>query len=617
MEKYLNNWRSLGFEDDLKGSSTFKKKYKSSLGWESGLSRYTDYYSSGRWFSSYSNPEVDLDEVARIEVLLKKAYSATRDMIVILNFPYDIKIQLLTNSDDYYVTDEKVDDLSHGEKKRRVFINTTVINNKRLEDSEKINIMCGLGIHESAHLLYTEYSVISNFSKLVEKDYLSDPQKMNFLIDMANVLEDSRIEDKLLTERPGFLDFIECAKKWSYESFGSDVYCAKNGDIEFIKNFFSFLRFPEFVDNSIIEKHSELFSNIGKILSESNPENTKGVCILAKKIFSILLSSEEINLIDGYGRSENVLYQEVLYGSDKDGNASPSSSSVCTALKSSDILKKLVYGKAERGSNNKTFFEKMKGDKSSYDNIRKKVEKLIPSIRNIIRNTDKNYDFVIHGCRSGLLDTTKLAEAYQGVPQVYIKQGKVVTNRTTVCILIDESGSMYGNKCKLARESAILLNESLGSLPGVDLYIYGHSADEIVGDEVDLRIYREKSTVGKYSLSQIKARCQNRDGDAILETAKRVRKFTSEKCIMLVISDGDPCAGDYYGKSAVFDTRKKVLEAEKLDFDIIQISIDEVENTKKMFSKYINLEKSLEELPKKLGAVVKKVILDNKKSVIV
>ena len=64
------------------------------------------------------------------------------------------------------------------------------------------------------------------------------------------------------------------------------------------------------------------------------------------------------------------------------------------------------------------------------------------------------------------------------------------------------------------------------------------------------------------------ARWENRDGVAIWEVAKRVRKFTQNPCIMLVLSDGQPAAFDYHGGYARRDVKKKVEEIEKMGYPI-------------------------------------------------
>lgn len=611
------NWRSL-FSDDSKDNPEVRRssKYRSSLGWGSELSDYyTDYYSNRFLNNFWADKRVDIDEdrLAKEEELITKAYVAARDMIVILNFPYQLNIQLLMNDDESGIVGRDI--FANGS--RRIFIPTSVLDNECKTDSEKINIVCGAGIHESAHLLFTERSVLRQFE---EKVLSNTTEKENskyykILFDIVNLLEDSRVEDKLLTERPGFLDFIGNNKTWNFEQFKKRV-----SSYPFISAFYSFLRFPEFIDKKLIEEHSEFFEKIGDLLSEETPEDTKETCILAKKIYKILIEEKKDLLPDykEYKGGEGDLYNKVLYGFDVDSYGSPDNDQIAYYLKKSDIIKKLVYGKAERGDCKNSFFEKISGNQTNYNLSLASIKKYIPTVKNLIKNTDKNYKFNIYGCRSGLLDTTKLAEAYQGVPQVYVRQGQVVTNKTTVCILVDESGSMYDVKERLARDAVILLNEALGSLPGIDLYIYGHSADEVLMGSVDIKVYREgKKYNPKYALSEVRARSQNRDGDAILEVAKRVRKYTQDNVLMFVISDGEPCAGGYWGRSARKDTKEKVKKAEKLGFNIIQITIDNVNKAEDMFDKYIDIKDSLSELPKKLSGIIKKSIVDDKNTVII
>lgn len=632
-KKRQSNWRSLwdSYDDELDAIDGKKPalttprvdrfsrstRYHSCLGWGSELSSYTDYYCNRTSWYYGSGGYTDFKNVEKAEELLTKAFAATRDMIVILNFPYKVQIQLLDND----VEDEflNMTEVLNG-KSRRIFIPTIVLEDVRKTDTEKINIMCGLGLHESAHLLFSSISVYDSFKEKIP----ITTANISILLDIINLIEDSRIEDKLLIERPGFFDFINSSKKWSFERFKKSLDGSK---YKLLINIYSFIRYPEIVDKRVIKENKEIFDKINEILENNTPDNTKDSCLLGKKLYDIL--EKELSKIDklpklkDYSGGDNILYLPMIYGIDKDSGHDPSGKLVSNTLKDSGMLQKLVYGVAERGDDKNTFFEKMNNSNRSkhlYNIAYNNIQQYIPAIKKLLSNTDKNYDYVIHGCRSGLLDTSKLAEAYQGVPQVYLRQGHVVTNKSTVCVLVDESGSMSSNDRYLrAREAAILLNEALGSLPGIDLYIYGHSADEIYGNEVNIRIYREGDRFKpKYSLGDVDARCQNRDGTAILEVAKRIRKFTNERVIMFVISDGEPAAGDYYGAAAIDDTHNKVLKAEKLGFDIIQVSIYKVRFVEKMFSKFINIETDLSELPKKLGHIIKdKIVNDKKTSIIV
>jgi nitric oxide reductase activation protein len=172
-------------------------------------------------------------------------------------------------------------------------------------------------------------------------------------------------------------------------------------------------------------------------------------------------------------------------------------------------------------------------------------------------------------------------------------------------------------KDRIARKTAILFNEAFGSIPGVDLFIYGHTADFLENHSTQLNIYREPGMgIDRYSaLSEIRALYENRDGDAILTAAKRVRKKTLSKCTMFVISDGSPCAYDYWGSEAVKDTRKKILQAQALDFNIIGICIDSVPEMDDMYDSWIDISSDLSQFPVKLGRIVKKTIMDSRSTV--
>jgi nitric oxide reductase activation protein len=178
-------------------------------------------------------------------------------------------------------------------------------------------------------------------------------------------------------------------------------------------------------------------------------------------------------------------------------------------------------------------------------------------------------------------------------------------------------GGDYHSKISMARKAAILIREALKGT-GTDLYVYGHSADSIYSGATEIIVYQEgKSTaISPYALSDVEARYENRDGTAILEVAKRVRKKTDDPILMFVLSDGAPCAHHYWGRSAEEDVQKKVKKVEGMDFTVVQVTIDTMneESCKRMFSNVIHLEKDLGDLPKKLGKVIKKAILKNRKT---
>lgn len=608
-------------EDDGRwGRSIFRKSYKSSVGNSGELSRTINRSS---WYgeSYYSYSSVGKEEDAQLSKLIEKAYSSVKDMITIMDFPFQIRVNLNEKNDESssysdYFSEEKRDN-----SERRIAVPSKIFDST--EDNEtKINAFCGFGLHEAAHLRYTYLRVYLNFLSFISGKYtLEEGEIIKIFI---NLLEDNRVEDLLLTERPGFQDFIDCAKSYNSKTLEGRLNMMRERKlILFFKTLIGILRFPGLIEEEVLEEYSEVYKEVQEKITPY-PENLKDICSVSESIFKII-KEKKLSDIDP-AELKKILFlindtesiTSIMYGVDLDSGRKIDKSKVSRLLSSKDSLTmKILEGIVERGDSDKVFFEKPKGDRNSYLCDVRAVQKYVPRLKKILTGTDKNYDFNIQGCRSGILDTTKLAEAYQGVPQVYLRQGHVRTNKSTICVLIDESGSMGGKKEILARQAAILLNETFGKSLGVDLYIYGHTADIGSIGYINLSVYREGSHYNpKFSLSKSCAKSQNRDGDAILEVAKRVRKFTKENCIMFVISDGSPCANGYGGIPAIKDTAAKVKEAEKLGFGIIQISIDAVYRVEDMFDTYIDIGYNLEEMPKLLNEIVKTKVIKTKQTTV-
>ena len=604
-------------EDDGRwGRSIFRKSYKSSVGNSGELSRTINRSS---WYgeSYYSYSSVGKEEDAQLSKLIEKAYSSVKDMITIMDFPFPIRVNLNEGSDE----SSSYSDYFSGEKRdnseRRIAVPSKIFDST--EDNEtKINAFCGFGLHEVAHLRYTYLRVYLNFLSFISGKYTFEEGEIIKIF--INLLEDNRVEDLLLTERPGFQDFIDCAKSYNSKTLEEKLNIVRERKlILFFKTLIGILRFPGLIEEEVLEEYSEVYKEVQEKITPY-PENLKDICSVSESIFKII-KEKKLSDIDP-AELKKILFlindtesiTSIMYGVDLDSGRKIDKSKVSRLLSSKDSLTmKILEGTVERGDSDKVFFEKPKGDRNDYLRDVRAVQKYVPRLKKILTGTDKNYDFNIQGCRSGILDTTKLAEAYQGVPQVYLRQGHVRTNKSTICVLIDESGSMGGKKEILARQAAILLNETFGKSLGVDLYIYGHTADIGSIGYINLSVYREGSHYNpKFSLSKSCAKSQNRDGDAILEVAKRVRKFTKENCIMFVISDGSPCANGYGGIPAIKDTAAKVKEAEKLGFGIIQISIDAVYRVEDMFDTYIDIRYNLEEMPKLLNEIVKTKVIKTK-----
>lgn len=222
--------------------------------------------------------------------------------------------------------------------------------------------------------------------------------------------------------------------------------------------------------------------------------------------------------------------------------------------------------------------------KADFDTVKQHINGLV----NTFSKFFVEQEYRLTGMRRGVLDTNKLAEAYQAVETVYSNKFKRTTPGLDVCVLIDESGSMSGTNIASARKCAILLNEVFLRLKQCDFYVYGHTADNRHMGEVTINVYRDHWNRNRYALGKVESYSNNKDSVAIEETYKMVRKQTSKPLLMFVISDGAPNAHGLRGQPAVEEVKKVVNRIESNgDTLVCQIAIESHFRPQDMFNHYV------------------------------
>lgn len=222
--------------------------------------------------------------------------------------------------------------------------------------------------------------------------------------------------------------------------------------------------------------------------------------------------------------------------------------------------------------------------KADFDTVKQHINGLV----NTFSKFFVEQEYRLTGMRRGVLDTNKLAEAYQAVETVYSNKFKRTTPGLDVCVLIDESSSMSGTNIASARKCAILLNEVFLRLKQCDFYVYGHTADNRHMGEVTINVYRDHWNRNRYALGKVESYSNNKDSVAIEETYKMVRKQTSKPLLMFVISDGAPNAYGLRGQPAVEEVKKVVNRIESNgDTLVCQIAIESHFRPQDMFNHYV------------------------------
>ena len=584
------------------------------LGWESSIPEGTPY-------SDYMlSPASD-------EELIKNSYRLAEDMIKIMDTPEKVIVRI---SPDGSKTNGKI-----------IWVATEVFDDTDLPIGNRIDTFLGLAIHEGCHVLYTDFSAYKGITNGIVKF-------------IENILEDERIERELGQKKPGLANFLKASKYYYFDRYSQKM--KDEGKTEGLETFprlmnaiISLVRYPKTVEMTDLEEFADTLLQVRELLTPY-PESTAQCVQTAEKIFDIIrqyLQDEEKQRQkqqasggqqDGQpsdesgegsgssGQSQqskpkkmtsrqiakkidqqmNEIFEQIADAL-KELTSEPEKKTISSQNQSEtvkadwDLVGRICEGRAERGTQKGCVVIKEKPYKDRYMDSLSRVRKYIPAISKSLKCSSMEYKLIHRGMRSGMLDTGKIAEAYQGVPTVYMREGHVKSDRISVCILIDESGSMYGDGERAARDTAVLLNEAIGTLQNVDLYIYGHSTD----GGTALYVYREKSFCPKYALGSTDSRWGNNDGTAIREAASRVRKHTKENCLFFMISDGAP-------NESVETVRQAVLDVEKQGFAIVAVSIEPQYDPSLMYHRNVNLT-DMSRLAVDLGKMVKKAIADNTK----
>lgn len=464
---------------------------------------------------------------------------------------------------------------------------------------------------------------------------------------MYTLLNTERIDKKLAERFPGYSKFVQKFKQYKYDETYEPLDPNEHAGKRLAETVAKFIRYPAHISEEEIEEFAKPLSQIEAYMKKNGFPKTSDDCDRQ----AVYLSG----VIDKFIKAEDKKEEEPPGGGggsgsgDEDDDSNPSPAPSPSKEDMDELAKQLMKSlvNPDEGDDSEEFNEdfqdftedmeekknlppsnhdfkkggtvtegniKFKKSGTNKDKYMKDLSKINSTkaqvLAKLFARKSKDYQFTMKSMRSGRLDTNKLAEAKQMVPTIYERFGQVTTNKVNIGVVIDESGSMgSGSKMQKARQAAIFINEVFKRQQDVQLFIYGHTADENSGyGDCNIRIYREPGVnMDPYALGSCSARANNRDGDAIYAAARRIRSKTSDPGLIFVISDGAPYACHYDGQEAIADTRKKVTMAQALGFQVIQIAIEEEVPCDEMFDYYIQMT-NIENLPNDMIAYVSKKV---------
>lgn len=252
-----------------------------------------------------------------------------------------------------------------------------------------------------------------------------------------------------------------------------------------------------------------------------------------------------------------------------------------------------VNGEADKvgaGSGNITYAVKKKPNQTVYMRSYNKVKHHIPSIRKALTCQTQTRDYELRGEKNGKLNTNKLASLVCGNRNIFTRQGEVTCDKISLCLLIDESGSMHGARTEAARETAILIKEAVKTVDNLDLFIYGFEGSRIT-------VYQEGRKNNRYTLGSLDACGGTPTADAMEIAYSKMARHSYPASLMLVITDGDPDR-----PSAVVEADAKLRKKGVIP---VGIGIAGCTAVKKIFKEHVVFD-DISQLAPQLGKITKK-----------
>lgn len=183
--------------------------------------------------------------------------------------------------------------------------------------------------------------------------------------------------------------------------------------------------------------------------------------------------------------------------------------------------------------------------------------------------------------RNGLLDTSALSNLAKQKTNVFLKKAKSKQTSACVYILIDNSGSMWGNKRRAACKAAAVIEEGFKGLMPMKIVAFDESG--VIIHEV-VKNWDEslnKNCCWNFCLHG-RDGAGNEDGYDIQIATKELLARPEQKKMLIVLSDGAP-SNTAHVRKAVESARKKGIKVSSIYFEEGVLSNDAIKTFESMY----------------------------------
>ena len=556
----------------------------------------------------------------------------------------------------------------------KIQLGTKVFSSINFSQQDKVDSVYAIMIHEMWHKRYTNKDIVDNYLKKMDiKDFYNSKESLTIIKKILpnttighifNILEDRRIERLGLEEFPGFVFYFNKLRNYcvnihnnknvsefmisslimEYLMFKILLPEMLDGFIGFINDLFEFIKKEKKTSNikktdilKCIEKLNNYIENNEKRVFSSSIVDLINV---SKEIYDIIPANIKNDIekdLNNSGKSFDGIFSDYTFSNDEEDYTDKNYTDEKVLSIQDNINKQIEKAEKKRDDlkNKEEETEKSRIEKINIIDCSKDFYKEViifnPKCKNIdntiynkskkfAQNIAMNLGFIaaklnninyIYEQNEGDLDEDEL-HLIKYSKDIFYDELEEPGFELDLGFLVDESGSMFGEKIFNAIVATLGCTLSTKDSEHINLFIYGHSQGRHNNHKkgmVELyEYYNTKRNITEYeNLYSISAKGGNADGYAIAKVCEIMMDDSKSKNkILIVISDGYPSAEGYGGESAKQHVKKVVNLLESKGIEIIQICIDNIENSSSMFNNFIPFDN--------MGNFIKKLkeLLENK-----
>ena len=467
------------------------------------------------------------------------------------------------------------------------------------------------------------------------------------IAEIFNILEDRRIERLGMNEFPGFVFFFDKLREYCVDMHNNKVpneYMLSSLVMEFlmfkillpeilpgfmgyIEEVFDYFKAekktPKFNKKELLQIMDTLSNYINNNKERVYSDSVIDLIKVSREIFDLLPANVSADIdkeVNESGKRFGGTFSEYIYDNDSEKTTDSKYDEETVGIIMSDIAEEIEKAEKQRNDTkdkeeetNKCRIEKISiidAFDLSYDSItifNPKCNEINKSIYDKAQKMASNIATHLGFISSRLNQINTMYEQDEGdidedelysigyARDIFTSEEEKPGFEVDIGILVDESGSMNepSTKTEHAKIAALGCVLSFKDSDHVNLFAYGHSQGRHAGYTkrcVELyEYYNKKRHVIDYrNIFAVGARGGNADGFAIAKVGEIMMTDSKAKNkILIVISDGLPSAAGYGGDKGEQHVRSVVEMLEKKGIMVVQICIDNIQNSSKMFKHFI------------------------------